>query len=67
MITDANIGNNVTPVVFFEHHIRQHSVRYFPNLKAQEMNVRLVNGYRYRHSQMYRFEVSGDKKPFVFW
>ena len=64
MITDANIGNNVTLVVFFEHHIRQHGVRYFPYLKEQEMNVRLVNGRRYRHSQMYRFEVTGGEKSF---
>ncbi len=63
MITDANIGNNVTLVVLFEHHIRQHGVRYFPYLKEQEMNVRLVNGRRYRHSQMYRFEVSGGENP----
>lgn len=64
MITDANIGKNVTPVVFFDHHIRRHGVRYFPHLKAQEMNVRLINGRRYRHSQMYRFEVSGGEKSF---
>jgi len=64
MITDVNIGNSVTPVVFFEHHIRQHAVQYFPGLKAQEMNVRLVNGRRYRHSQFYRFEVSGGGKSF---
>ena len=64
MIIDASIGNNMTPDVFFEHHIRQHAVQYFPDLKAQEMNVRLVNGQRFRHSQFYRFEVSGNGKSF---
>jgi aminoglycoside phosphotransferase (APT) family kinase protein len=62
MITDANIGRNVTPAVFFEQHIRQHAVQYFPDLKAQEVNVRLVNGQQYRHSHFYRFEISGGGK-----
>jgi hypothetical protein len=59
MVIDANIGNNVTPVVFFDHHIGQYAIQDFPGLKAQEINVRLVNGHRNRHSQFYRFEVSG--------
>jgi hypothetical protein len=54
----------VTPAVFFEHHIHQHAVQYFPELKVQEVNVRLVNAHRYRHSQFYRFEVSGGGKSF---
>jgi hypothetical protein len=64
MIIDANIGNNVTPVVYFEDHIRRHAVQYFPGLEAQEMNVRLMNGQRNRHSQFYRFEVTGGGKSF---
>lgn len=64
MIIDANIGNTVTPVVFFEDHIRKYAAQYFPGLKAQEINVRLVNGQRNRHSQFYRFEVRGGGKSF---
>jgi len=64
MNIDANMAQNVTPTAFFEHHIRQHAVQYFPGLEAQDMNVRLVNGRRYRHSQFYRFEVSGGGNSF---
>lgn len=64
MITDANMVNNMTPAGFFEHHIRQHAIEYFPGLEAEKMNVRLVNGRQYRYSQFYRFEVSGGEKSF---
>ena len=64
MITDTNMVNNMTPVGFFEHHIRQHAVRYFPGLEAEKMNVRLMNGRQYRYSQFYRFEVSAGEKSF---
>jgi Phosphotransferase enzyme family len=64
MILDANIAQNVTPAVFFEQHILQHAVQYFPGLHTQEVNVRLVNGRQYRHSQFYRFEISGGGKSF---
>jgi aminoglycoside phosphotransferase (APT) family kinase protein len=64
MNIDAIIGKNVTPAEFFEHHVRQHAVQYFPGLEAQEVNVRLLDGRRYRHSQFYRFEVSGGGNSF---
>jgi aminoglycoside phosphotransferase (APT) family kinase protein len=64
MITDANMVNNMNPAGFFEHHIRQHAVEYFPGLEAEKMNVRLVNGRQYRYSQFYRFEVSAGGKSF---
>jgi hypothetical protein len=64
MITDANVDKNVTPAAFFEYHIRQNAVHYFPSLQVHEMNVRLLNGRRYRHAQFYRFEVSGGGQSF---
>jgi aminoglycoside phosphotransferase (APT) family kinase protein len=64
MITDANMVNNMNPAGFFEHHIRQHAVEYFPGLETEKMNVRLVNGRQYRYSQFYRFEVSAGGKSF---
>jgi hypothetical protein len=64
MITDANVDKNVTPAAFFEYHIRKNAVQYFPGLKVQELNVRLLNGRRYRHSQFFRFEISGSGKSF---
>lgn len=64
MNIDANIGKNVTLDVFFEHHIREHAVQYFPGLEAQEVDVRLVNARQYRHSQFYLFDVSGAENSF---
>jgi hypothetical protein len=65
MIIDVNnIAQNVTSAVLFEQHIHQHAVQYFPDLKAQEVKVRLVNAHQYRHSQFYRFEISGGGKSF---
>lgn len=64
MVTDANISKNTSPINFFRNRIYQHAVQYFPELKTHEMNVRLVNGRRNRHSQFYRFEISGGGMSF---
>jgi hypothetical protein len=64
MITDANIGKNVSPAVFFQRHIHQYAVKYFPDLKAQDVHVRLVNAQQNRHSYFYRYEISGGGKSF---
>jgi O-antigen/teichoic acid export membrane protein len=64
MNSDANISKHGTSAVFFEDHIRQHAIRYFPGIVGQDVSVRFVDGRRYRHSQFYRFDVIASGNAF---
>jgi hypothetical protein len=64
MIVGTNTAKNLSPSILFEYHIGQRAVQYFPDLKAQEVDVRLVNERQHRHSQFYQFKISGGGKSF---